>query len=73
MLVPLPVATYIIATKVSTRALWIWLAPAPLFFALVRYDIWFFLTYYAKSIAKAVKLIEQICQNVNGVFVMLDI
>jgi hypothetical protein len=32
--------TYIIATKVSTRALWIWLAPAPLFFALVRYDIY---------------------------------
>lgn len=33
-------ATYIIATKVSTRALWIWLAPAPLFFTLVRYDIY---------------------------------
>jgi hypothetical protein len=33
-------ATYIIATKISTKALWIWLAPAPLFFTLVRYDIY---------------------------------
>ena len=35
--------------------------------------IWFFLTYYAKSIAKVVKSIEQICQNVNQVLVRLDI
>ena len=33
-------ATYIIATKVSKKSLWIWLAPAPLFFTLVRYDIY---------------------------------
>ena len=33
----------------------------------------FFLTYYAKSIAKVVKSIEQICQNVNQVLVRLDI
>jgi len=38
-----------------------------------RNDIWFFLTYYAKSIAKVVKSIEQICQNVNQVLVRLDI
>jgi hypothetical protein len=33
----------------------------------------FFLTYYAKSIAKVVKSIKQICQNVNQVLVRLDI
>jgi len=33
----------------------------------------FFLTWYAKSIAKSVKLIEQICQNINQALVRLDI
>jgi len=33
----------------------------------------FFLTWYAKSIAKSVKLIEQICQNVNQALVRLDL
>src|SRR4028119_1774443 len=31
----------------------------------------FFVTYYAKSIAKSVKSIEQICQNANQVLVRL--
>ncbi len=33
----------------------------------------FFLTWYAKSIAKSVKEIEKICQNINQVLVRLDI
>ena len=33
----------------------------------------FFVTYYAKSIVKSVKSIEQICQNANQVLVRLDI
>ena len=32
----------------------------------------FFLTWYAKSIAKSVKEIEKICQNINQVLVRLD-
>ncbi|MEJ6485427.1 hypothetical protein N0Y54_29665, partial [Nostoc punctiforme UO1] len=34
---------------------------------------WFFLTYYAKSIAKSVKISEQIYRKVNQVLVRLDI
>jgi len=35
--------------------------------------LWFFLTYYAKSIAKLVKISEQIYRKVNKVLVQLDI
>jgi hypothetical protein len=31
---------YQIATKVSTRSVWIWLAPAPLYFSIFRFDIY---------------------------------
>jgi hypothetical protein len=39
----------------------------------VTEENWFFLTWYAKSIAKSVKEIEKICQNINQVLVRLDI
>ena len=52
-------ATYIIATKVSTRALWIWLAPAPLFFTLVRYDIYLVIvTLFALLAVRSEKYLE---------------
>ena len=52
-------ATYIIATKVSTRALWIWFAPAPLFFALVRYDIYLIIaTLFALLAIRSEKYLE---------------
>jgi hypothetical protein len=31
---------YLIYTKISTRSIWIWLSPAPLYFACVRYEIY---------------------------------
>ncbi len=31
---------YQVATKISKQALWVWLAPAPLYFALLRFDIY---------------------------------
>lgn len=31
---------YQVATKISKQALWIWFAPAPLYFALLRFDIY---------------------------------
>jgi putative transposase len=36
-------------------------------------EIKFFLTWYSKSIAKSVKEIEKICQNINQVLVRLDL
>ncbi len=31
---------YQVATKISKQALWVWLAPAPLYFSLLRFDIY---------------------------------
>ena len=38
-----------------------------------RQLLWLFLTYYAKSIAKSVKISEQIYRKVNQVLVKIDI
>lgn len=52
-------ATYIIATKISTQSLWIWLAPAPIFFSLVRYDIYLVIaTLFALLAVRNEKYIE---------------
>ena len=40
--------------------------------AQINKELGFFLTWYAKSIAKSVKEIEKICQNINQVLVRLD-
>jgi hypothetical protein len=53
-------ASYIIATKVSTRALGIWLSPAPLFFTLVRYDIYLVIaTLFALLAIRSEKYLEE--------------
>lgn len=39
------------ATKISNRALWIWLAPAPLYFTLFRFDIYPALTTFLALLA----------------------
>ncbi|MGL5064633.1 MAG: hypothetical protein ACRC62_32020 [Microcoleus sp.] len=55
-------AVRIIATKISVRSLWIWLAPAPLFFTLVRYDIYLVIaTLFCLLAVRNEKYIEGAC------------